>query len=126
MDNDNNPSRDSLALARKHVRALTDGGVSREALLRALLEQEEASNQLPPLPSQAASHPQLKKSKSQSKSLSLSRTQSLAQQKTQSHWSVSTTGTCVPRSHLLRIVLNRPVFLEQHKLNLLRSRTCRG
>lgn len=103
MENQHDPSRDSLALARKHVRALTDGGVSREALLRALLEQEEASSTLPPLPSQAPPQPQLKKSKS------LSRTLSLAHNKTQSqsqssHWSVSTTGKCLPSTRPSRAV----------------------
>lgn len=88
MENQHEPSRDSLALARKHVRALTDGGVSREALLRALLEQEEASSALPPLPSQATSQPQLKKSKSLSRALSVAQSQS----KAQSHWSVSSSG----------------------------------
>lgn len=72
MDNQHQPSRDSLALARKHVRALTDGGVSRQALLRALLEQEEANNELPPLPSPVSPQPQLKSHSSLSRTLSLS------------------------------------------------------
>ena len=90
MDNQDKPSReslDSLALARQHVRALTDGGVSRQALLRALLEQEEASNELPALPSLASqSSPQTKP-----KSNPISRTLSLSQAKSKkSHWSIST------------------------------------
>ncbi|KAK2601166.1 hypothetical protein N8I77_010636 [Diaporthe amygdali] len=90
MDNQDKPSRDSLdslAVARQHVRALTDGGVSRQALLRALLEQEEASNELtalPSLPSQASPRSKLK-------SNPLTRTLSLSQAKTKkSHWSTST------------------------------------
>lgn len=92
MDNRQETSRASvdslaLAMARKHVRALTEGGVSPQALLRALLEQEEANNEVAPLPSQPVHQPQLKKSKS------LSRTLSLSQAKSQSsHWSVSTAG----------------------------------
>lgn len=90
MDNQDKPSRESLdglALARQHVRALTDGGVSRQALLRALLEQEEASNELPALPSlPSQSSPQAK-----TKSNPISRTLSLSQAKTKkSHWSIST------------------------------------
>lgn len=90
MDNQDKPSRESLdglALARQHVRALTDGGVSRQALLRALLEQEEASNELPALPSlPSQSSPQAKP-----KSNPISRTLSLSQAKTKkSHWSIST------------------------------------
>lgn len=90
MDNQDKPSReslDSLALARQHVRALTDGGVSRQALLRALLEQEEASNELPALPSlPSQSSPQTKP-----KSNPISRTLSLSQAKSKkSHWSIST------------------------------------
>lgn len=90
MDNQDKPSReslDSLALARQHVRALTDGGVSRQALLRALLEQEEANNELPALPSlPSQSSPQGKPKPSP-----ISRTLSLSQAKTKkSHWSIST------------------------------------
>lgn len=90
MDNQDKPSRESLdglALARQHVRALTDGGVSRQALLRALLEQEEASNELPALPSlPSQSSPQAKP-----KSNPISRTLSLSQAKSKkSHWSIST------------------------------------
>lgn len=92
MDNqDSKPSRESLdglALARQHVRALTDGGVSRQALLRALLEQEEASNELAPLPSLPSQpSPQAKP-----KPNPISRTLSLSQAKSKkSHWSISTT-----------------------------------
>jgi hypothetical protein len=90
MDNQDKLSReslDSLAVARQHVRALTDGGVSRQALLRALLEQEEASSELPALPSlPSQSSPQTKP-----KSNPISRTLSLSQAKTKkSHWSIST------------------------------------
>lgn len=38
MDPFGNPPPDSLAAARLHVQALTECGLSREALLRALLE----------------------------------------------------------------------------------------
>jgi hypothetical protein len=38
MDPFRNPPADSLEAARLHVQALTDCGLSREALLRALLE----------------------------------------------------------------------------------------
>lgn len=38
MDPFRNPPGDSLAAARLHVQALTDCGLSREALLQALLE----------------------------------------------------------------------------------------
>jgi hypothetical protein len=38
MDPFRNPPADSLAAARLHVQALTECGLSREALLRALLE----------------------------------------------------------------------------------------
>lgn len=41
MDPFRNPPADSLAAARLHVQALTDCGLSREALLRALLENYE-------------------------------------------------------------------------------------
>lgn len=90
MDTPHDSSRDSLALARQHVRALTDGGVSREALLRALLEQDNASGQLPLLPSQAL--PNAPNQSPFKKSPSLSRTMSLAQTKSRSHWSASTNG----------------------------------
>ncbi|ROW07155.1 hypothetical protein VPNG_07320 [Cytospora leucostoma] len=75
MDNQHQPSRDSLDLARKHVRALTDGGVSRQALLRALLEQE-ANNGLPALPSAASPQPQLRSNAPVSRTLSLSQARS--------------------------------------------------
>lgn len=90
MENRQESSRDScdsLALARKHVRALTEGGLSREALLRALLEQEEANSSLPPLPSQqGAAQAQVKNSSPSSRTLSLS------QPKSRSQWSSSTNG----------------------------------
>lgn len=120
MDNQDKPSRDSLdslAVARQHVRALTDGGVSRQALLRALLEQEEASNELtalPSLPSQASPRSKLK-------SNPLTRTLSLSQAKTKkSHWSTSTSSMLPlssqsqPNPH----VSDRPVFcLGKLRLN---------
>lgn len=93
MENHQEPSRDSfdsLALARKHVRALTDGGVSREALLRALLEQEEANSSVPDLPPQSAPKQLLKGTNSLTRSLSLANPKS----RSQSHWSVSTRGKC--------------------------------
>lgn len=98
MDNQDKPSReslDSLALARQHVRALTDGGVSRQALLRALLEQEEANNELPALPSlPSQSSPQAKP-----KSNPISRTLSLSQAKSKkSHWSISAPRMSPPSS----------------------------
>lgn len=108
MDGHHEPSRDSLALARKHVRALTDGGLSRQALLRALLEQEEAGNDLPPpqfqtIPSQPQSQPQPQPQPQLKKSASLSRTLSLSQAKSKSHWSVSTNGKpAALSSHLSR------------------------
>lgn len=110
MENQQESSRDScdsLALARKHVRALTDGGLSREALLRALLEQEEANNSLPPLPSEGAPHVQAKKASS------LSRTLSLSQPKSCSHWSSSSQGTWLwLSSHLLDMVEIHPVLCQ--------------
>ena len=96
MDNQDKPSReslDSLALARQHVRALTDGGVSRQALLRALLEQEEANNELPAQPSL----PSQSSPRAKPKSNPISRTLSLSQAKSKkSHWSISTTCMFAP------------------------------
>jgi hypothetical protein len=46
MDPFRNPPADSLAAARLHVQALTECGLSREALLRALLEDYEPSEGL--------------------------------------------------------------------------------
>lgn len=113
MDNQDKPSRESLdglALARQHVRALTDGGVSRQALLRALLEQEEANNELPALPSlPSQSSPQAK-----SKSNPISRTLSLSQAKSKkSHWSISAPRMSPPSSRYLsqpNPVSGHPVF----------------
>lgn len=113
MDNQDKPSReslDSLALARQHVRALTDGGVSRQALLRALLEQEEANNELPALPSlPSQSSPQAKP-----KSNPISRTLSLSQAKSKkSHWSISAPRMSPPSSRNLsqpNPVSGHPVF----------------
>lgn len=127
MDNQDKPSRESLdglALARQHVRALTDGGVSRQALLRALLEQEEASNELPALPSlPSQSSPQTKP-----KSNPISRTLSLSQAKSKkSHWSISTPRMsppsfchaphCPTPSRVIRC------FASETKANLLIGRT---
>ncbi|AEO65566.1 uncharacterized protein THITE_2112667 [Thermothielavioides terrestris NRRL 8126] len=44
MDPSRNPPADSLAAARVHVRALTECGLSRETLLRALLESYDDGN----------------------------------------------------------------------------------
>lgn len=89
MDNQHQPSRDSLDLARKHVRALTDGGVSRQALLRALLEQE-ANNPLPALPSQASPQPQLKSNAPFFRTLSLSQARS-----PKAPWPGTVNGMCL-------------------------------
>lgn len=114
MENQQQSSRDScdsLALARKHVRALTEGGVSREALLRALLEQEEANSSLAPLPSQGATHVQSKKP------MSLSRTASLSQPRSHSQWSSSTKGKWLSlSSHLPGNVQIHPVFAKHDEL----------
>lgn len=124
MDNQDKPSReslDSLALARQHVRALTDGGVSRQALLRALLEQEEANNDLPALPSL----PSQSSPRAKPKSNPISRTLSLSQAKSKkSHWSISTTCMSLPSScHPVIPVTAQPrlgssgVLLRKQRLN---------
>ena len=112
MDNQHQPSRDSVALARKHVRALTDGGVSRQALLRALLE-EEANNGLPPLPSQASPQPQLKSNSTLTRAFSLSHARPQ-----KSHWSGSDTRTYLlpPRPKQYSSRSTRVIFWTRTKL----------